>query len=330
MKSLVQFIRESLQINEALKSSILNDICKQLKGKDGISFKELLGDEYRVRMSEVTDDDFEILTDVKFSKDMAEFLTSIIKGIIFKDKYYLAFVREPNKGEFLWFIDSDGNFRDLTGEDSDIWKVGYFSKDYKVSEKKNFIKGNDLYCLPIDKKQRDNYNKLKNDRRKAKEGSVDLSPEGLQKASEANLERYKEILANNALDKGSASDKVIDKVYDLVDDINKLARRTAKDWNKYEHEDWKTNVPTALNELIILISAKDDNYHPSYNIEKIAGEGDYRLLRNLETYAKEISKKKDEPRDEVFTHYIKKYRDNLMKSYDVCKKAYNVISSKVD
>lgn len=335
MKSLVEFIKENLQINESLKSSILNDVVKQLKEKDAQSFKKLFGDMYRVRMSEVTDDDFEVFTDVKFSKDMMEFLTSIIKGLIFEGKYYLTFVREPNKGEFLWFVDSDGTFLGLTDDTSASFKIGAYADNYKITEKKSFLKGNDLYCLPIDKKQRDNYNKIVSDRMNAKEGSVDMSPEGLKKIADENINKYKEILANNALDNGKVSDKTVDKVYDLIDEVNKLARRAAKDWNKYEHEEYKYDALTALNELILAMNDvdKERRFYKVRGLEKLGidvNDGDFLLLKNLNIYAKEISKDEKGYDGERYTTYVKKYRDELMKSYTDCKKAYDVISSKID
>lgn len=335
MKSLVEFIKENLQINESLKSSILNDVVNQLKAKDAKSFKSLFGDMYRIRMSEVTDDDFEIFNDVKFSKDMVDFLTSIIKGAIFDGKYYLTFVREPNKGEFLWFVDSDGTFIGLTDDTSASFKIGAYADNYKIPEKKSFIKGNDLYCLPIDKKQRDSYNKIVTDRYHSKEGMVDMTPEGLQKIADENINKYKEILANNALDNGKVSDKTVDKVYDLIDEVNKLARRAAKDWNKYEHEDYKYDALTALNELILAMNDvdKERRFYRVRGLEKLGidvDDGDFLLLKNLNIYAKEISKEEKNSDDERYTTYVKKYRDELMKSYNDCKKAYDVISSKID
>lgn len=324
-------MQESIQINEALKSSILNDLVKQLKEKNARSFKSFLGDTYRIRMSEVTDDDFEIFNGVKFSGEMVEFLTNIIKGIMSEDKYYLTFVREPNNGEFLWFIDCDGNFRGLTDDNSITLQIGWQYENYKVSEKKNFVKGNDLYCLPITEKQRNRYNELANKRWKSKEGVVDLSPEGLKKAAEANVERYKEILANNALDRQSVSDKLIDKVYNLVDDVNKLARRAVKNWNRYDHEDWKHDATTALNQLVEIMNSKDnDNYYSTRSLDSVVGDGDYKLLANLDIYAKQISKYAKDDKEDRLTHYIKKYRDKLLASYNDCKKAYDVISSKID
>lgn len=313
MKSLVEFIKESMMIGESLKSLILRDLSKQLKSDGIISFKKLIGDKYRIEMSKVEDDDFKVFKNVKFTKDLGDFLLSLIKGIAFENEEYIAFVREPNNGEFLWYIDLKGNFY-------------RFGKNYpekkNQTEKKSLLIGNDLYCLPLTDENVENYNKIARQRYKDKEGSINFRPESLEKVAKENIERYKEILTKNDIDRKNISDKLIDKVYDLIDDFNKLSKEVAKKWNKYDHDKYG-DVARDLAEIIRDIN---DETVKGYERTELRGTNydgkNYFLLYNFKKYAESIDEKDE---------YIgKNRRTYLLNSYKTCKEAYDKIKSKID
>jgi hypothetical protein len=327
MKNLIESINENIIesmlyniesniICESLQSSILTDIVKQMKAQSknndnwyakSVTFKDMFGS-LNVIWSEVTDDNFEIITvdaPEKERKNMEKKVRKILRDEI----NAMIFLRGPKSKKFEFIITSYGQVKSLTSGANLTFKGRGGRGEITQKEKMNYLDGMDIYFLDLSKIQTWDIKKQRNETRA---GMIELDDWALSQYARNNRERYKEIIAKNKAQKLVQNDNISELVNDAIQRSMEISTKINSDIIKY------SDLVFPLTKVLELIYNKQTYDKKDHQINGFDG-----LLKSYSSYiyAKSHATKGS---------YVDMYQRDTEKAMELIKEAIKRIDDLLD
>ena len=263
MKDLINYINEYKITNlfntldneiiyESLNCKILRDIAKQLKtlktnrqkqlnDEDDVkkeqgyfwgaskaqnkTFKEIFGEYSKViQWDKVDDSDVKFISKEDFAKTENKVNAEIRKIIQGKLNSIVAAYKDSN---YTYIMFPGGDIYMLNSTNNSGYNLEYGSRyNLKQADKIEKFKDSDIYFIPLQDKNI--VQKIQQQRRLDKSGMVYTDPESLRQMAQANVDRYKKIVAQNKAKRENNED-LLNECGKIISKISELSIEIAKD-----------------------------------------------------------------------------------------------------
>lgn len=228
MKTFLEYINESFEINEqfeineALKSSLLRKVA--LATNKIPSLKRGLASIEEIDWDNISDDMFVRYNGAEAKKEVTKVISKDINGVVI--------ICMDDEDEPTYVVNSIKRLIDLKRGTAEFQDTR--SKILLYTEKAKAV-----YVLDRDaiKTQALKTRNLKIDRRESREGSIDSSdPEQMRSIAQANMERYKTMIAKN---RAVRNDEIIVKAQSVMSEAMDLVNRMSVNMNRYSKVSYK-------------------------------------------------------------------------------------------
>ena len=222
MKSFLEFINESFEINEALKSSLLrkvafatNKIPSLKRGLDSIE---------EIDWDNISDDMFIRYDGAEAKKEVTKVISKDINGVVI--------ICMDDEDEPTYVVNSIKRLIDLKRSTDEFQDTRSKILLYTGKAKAVYVLDRDAIKTHVLKTRN-----LKIDRRDSREGSIDSSdPEQMRRIAQANMERYKTMIAKN---RAVRDDEIIVKAQSVMSEAMDLVNRMSVNMNRYSKVSYK-------------------------------------------------------------------------------------------
>ena len=222
MKSFLEFINESFEINEALKSSLLRKVA--LATNKIPSLKRGLASIEEIDWDNISDDMF-----VRYDGAEAK---KVVTKVISKDINGVVIICMDDEDEPTYVVNSIKRLIDLKRGTAEFQDTRSKILLYTGKAKAVYVLDRDAIKTQVLKTRN-----LKIDRRESREGSIDSSdPEQMRSIAQANMERYKTMIAKN---RAVRNDEIIVKAQNVMSEAMDLVNRMSVNMNRYSKVSYK-------------------------------------------------------------------------------------------
>lgn len=355
MKQITEYVNEQFLIDsmleidakivcEALQAKILLELSKQLQDvKDAEinkkkedkwrsiyarNFRQLFGDQ-GICWDKISDDDIE---EMSGDENNDKFVRSVLQ----QKKDAIILVRDKEDKFFEYCILSWGDMYYI-GKGSETGygmkqgeRMGYRNgrraqwHDMAQKDKIELTQGKKLYVITNISKKKSEYRDVRSEKEQAKDGMIYFDEYSLKQIANANVKRYKEIIAKHKAEKVN-DNKLINEVNAIIQKVANLAATVAKDPVKY------IDVISKLSIVSTWVYDKPytsyQNYDRKYHTYGVEG-----LLPNLMKYTEALGDAKKEggyswsSKDSKMKD-VERYQKNLENGVEKCKKLLEEIDS---
>ena len=222
MKSFLEYINESFEINEALKSSLLRKVA--LATSKIPSLKRGLASIEEIDWDNISDDMF-----VRYDGAEAK---KVVTKVISKDINGVVIICMDDEDEPTYVVNSIKRLIDLKRGTDEFQDTRSKILLYTGKAKAVYVLDRDAIKTQVLKTRN-----LKIDRRDSREGSIDSSdPEQMRRIAQANMERYKTMIAKN---RAVRDDEIIVKAQSAMSKAMDLVNRMSVNMNRYSKVSYK-------------------------------------------------------------------------------------------
>ena len=222
MKSFLEFIYESLEINEALKSSLLRKVA--LATSKIPTLKRGLASIEEIDWDNISDD-------MLIRYDGAE-AKKVVTNVLSKDINGVVIICMDDEDEPTYVVNSIKRLIDLKRGTDEFLDTRSKIILYAGKAKAVYVLDRDIIKTQVLKTRN-----LKIDRRDSREGSIDSSdPEQMRRIAQANMERYKTMIAKN---RAVRDDEIILKAQSVMSEAMDLINRISVNINRYSKVSYK-------------------------------------------------------------------------------------------
>lgn len=228
MKSFLEFINESFEINEqfeineALKSSLLRKVA--LATNKIPSLKRGLASIEEIDWDNISDDMF-----VRYNGAEAK---KVVTKVVSKDINGVVIICMDDEDEPTYIVNSIKRLIDLKRGTDEFQDTRSKILLYTGKAKAVYVLDRDAIKTQVLKTRN-----LKIDRRESREGSIDSSdPEQMRSIAQANMERYKAMIAKN---RAVRNDEIIVKAQSVMSEAMDLVNRMSVNMNRYSKVSYK-------------------------------------------------------------------------------------------
>ena len=228
MKSFLEYINESFEINEqfeineALKSSLLRKVA--LATNKISSLKRGLASIEEIDWDNISDDMF-----VRYNGAEAK---KVVTKVISKDINGVVIICMDDEDEPTYVVNSIKRLIDLKRGTDEFQDTRSKILLYTGKAKAVYVLDRDAIKTQVLKTRN-----LKIDRRESREGSIDSSdPEQMRRIAQANMERYKTMIAKN---RAVRNDEIIVKAQSVMSEAMDLVNRMSVNMNRYSKVSYK-------------------------------------------------------------------------------------------
>ena len=228
MKSFLEYINESFEINEqfeineALKSSLLRKVA--LATSKIPSLKRGLASIEEIDWDNISDDMF-----VRYDGAEAK---KVVTKVISKDINGVVIICMDDEDEPTYVVNSIKRLIDLKRGTDEFQDTRSKILLYTGKAKAVYVLDRDAIKTQVLKTRN-----LKIDRRESREGSIDSSdPEQMRSIAQANMERYKTMIAKN---RAVRNDEIIVKAQSVMSEAMDIVNRMSVNMNRYSKVSYK-------------------------------------------------------------------------------------------
>ena len=222
MKSFLEYINESFEINEALKSSLLRKVA--LATSKIPSLKRGLASIEEIDWDNISDDMF-----VRYDGAEAK---KVVTKVISKDINGVVIICMDDEDEPTYVVNSIKRLIDLKRGTDEFQDTRSKILLYTGKAKAVYVLDRDAIKTQVLKTRN-----LKIDRRDSREGSIDSSdPEQMRRIAQANMERYKTMIAKN---RAVRDDEIIVKAQSAMSKAMDLVNRMSVNMTRYSKVSYK-------------------------------------------------------------------------------------------
>ena len=228
MKSFLEYINESFEINEqfeineALKSSLLRKVA--LATSKIPSLKRGLASIEEIDWDNISDDMF-----VRYDGAEAK---KVVTKVISKDINGVVIICMDDEDEPTYVVNSIKRLIDLKRGTDEFQDTRSKILLYTGKAKAVYVLDRDAIKTQVLKTRN-----LKIDRRESREGSIDSSdPEQMRSIAQANMERYKTMIAKN---RAVRDDEIIVKAQSVMSEAMDLVNRMSVNMTRYSKVSYK-------------------------------------------------------------------------------------------
>lgn len=228
MKSFLEYINESFEINEqfeineALKSSLLRKVA--LATSKIPSLKRGLASIEEIDWDNISDDMF-----VRYNGAEAK---KVVTKVISKDINGVVIICMDDEDEPTYVVNSIKRLIDLKRGTDEFQDTRSKILLYTGKAKAVYVLDRDAIKTQVLKTRN-----LKIDRRESREGSIDSSdPEQMKRIAQANMERYKTMIAKN---RAVRNDEIIVKAQSVMSEAMDIVNRMSVNMNRYSKVSYK-------------------------------------------------------------------------------------------
>ena len=269
MKSFLEFINESFEINEALKSSLLRKVA--LATNKIPSLKRGLASIEEIDWDNISDDMF-----VRYDGAEAK---KVVTKVISKDINGVVIICMDDEDEPTYVVNSIKRLIDLKRGTDEFQDTRSKILLYTGKAKAVYVLDRDAIKTQVLKTRN-----LKIDRRDSREGSIDSSdPEQMRRIAQANMERYKTMIAKN---RAVRDDEIIVKAQSAMGKAMDLVNRMSVNMNRYSKVSYKIEQ---LMQMTYGYSKKDKYNDMGYE------KGLLQLLSQYMSYKQQVDKDSASP-----------------------------------
>ena len=269
MKSFLEYINESFEINEALKSSLLRKVA--LATNKIPSLERGLASIEEIDWDNISDDMF-----VRYDGAEAK---KVVTKVISKDINGVVIICMDDEDEPTYVVNSIKRLIDLKRGTDEFQDTRSKILLYTGKAKAVYVLDRDAIKTQVLKTRN-----LKIDRRDSREGSIDSSdPEQMRRIAQANMERYKTMIAKN---RAVRDDEIIVKAQSVMSEAMDLVNRMSVNMTRYSKVSYK------IEQLMQMTYgySKMDNYNDmGYK------KGLLQLLSQYMSYKQQVDKDSDSP-----------------------------------
>ena len=222
MKSFLEFINESFEINEALKSSLLRKVA--LATNKIPSLKRGLASIEEIDWDNISDDMF-----IRYDGAEAK---NVVTKVISKDINGVVIICMDDEDEPTYVVNSIKRLIDLKRGTDEFQDTRSKILLYTGKAKAVYVLDRDAIKTQVLKTRN-----LKIDRRDSRDGSIDSSdPEQMRRIAQANMERYKTMIAKN---RAVRDDEIIVKAQSVMSEAMDLVNKMSVNINRYSKVSYK-------------------------------------------------------------------------------------------
>ena len=228
MKSFLEYITESFEINEqfeineALKSSLLRKVA--LATNKIPSLKRGLASIEEIDWDNISDDMFVRYNGAEAKKEVTKVISKDINGVVI--------ICMDDEDEPTYVVNSIKRLIDLKRGTDEFQDTRSKILLYTGKAKAVYVLDRDAVKTQVLKTRN-----LKIDRRETREGSIDSSdPEQMRSIAQANMERYKTMIAKN---RAVRNDEIIVKAQSVMSETMDLVNRMSVNINRYSKVSYK-------------------------------------------------------------------------------------------
>ena len=222
MKSLLEYINESFEINEALKSSLLRKVA--LATSKIPTLKRGLASIEEIDWDNISDDMF-----VRYDGAEAK---KVVTKVISKDINGVVIICMDDEDEPTYVVNSIKRLIDLKRGIDEFQDTRSKILLYTGQAKAVYVLDYDAIKTHVFKTKT-----LQLNRRDSREGSIDPSdPEQMRRIAQANIERYKAMIAKN---RAFRDDEIIVKAQSVMSKAMDLINRMSVNMNRYSKVSYK-------------------------------------------------------------------------------------------
>ena len=228
MKTFLEFINESFEINEqfeineALKSSLLRKVA--LATNKIPSLKRGLASIEEIDWDNISDDMFVRYNGAEAKKEVTKVISKDINGVVI--------ICMDDEDEPTYVVNSIKRLIDLKRGTDEFQDTRSKILLYTGKAKAVYVLDRDAIKTQVLKTRN-----LKIDRRESREGSIDSSdPEQMRSIAQANMERYKTMIAKN---RAVRDDEIIVKAQSVMSEAMDLVNRMSVNMNRYSKVSYK-------------------------------------------------------------------------------------------
>ena len=222
MKSFLEYINESFEINEALKSSLLRKVA--LATNKIPSLKRGLASIEEIDWDNISDDMFVRYNGAEAKKEVTKVISKDINGVVI--------ICMDDEDEPTYVVNSIKRLIDLKRGTDEFQDTRSKILLYTGKAKAVYVLDRDAIKTQVLKTRN-----LKIDRRDSREGSIDSSdPEQMRRIAQANMERYKTMIAKN---RAVRNDEIIVKAQSVMSEAMDLVNRMSVNMNRYSKVSYK-------------------------------------------------------------------------------------------
>ena len=228
MKTFLEFINESFEINEqfeineALKSSLLRKVA--LATNKIPSLKRGLASIEEIDWDNISDDMFVRYNGAEAKKEVTKVISKDINGVVI--------ICMDDEDEPTYVVNSIKRLIDLKRGTDEFQDTRSKILLYTGKAKAVYVLDRDAIKTQVLKTRN-----LKIDRRESREGSIDSSdPEQMRRIAQANMERYKTMIAKN---RAVRNDEIIVKAQSVMSEAMDLVNRMSVNMNRYSKVSYK-------------------------------------------------------------------------------------------
>lgn len=245
MITFLEYINESFEVNESLKSSLLKKVAT------AVNKKRIL----RRGLASISNIDWDKITDDMFVKYNGETAKKAVNKVISNIKSGIngiVIICMKNEDEPDYVVNSNKRLIDLERGTTEIQNTRADILWYAESAKAVYVldnAGHETWSLQLD-------------RRKTREGAIDShDPEQLRRIAQANMERYKKILAKN---RALRDDDTATNVQGVMNEVMDFINRMSVDLTKYSKVSYQIEQ---LMQMTYGHNKMDYNYKRTYYVK---------------------------------------------------------------
>ena len=222
MKSFLEYINKSFEINEALKSSLLGKVA--LATSKIPSLKRGLASIEEIDWDNISDDMFDRYDGAEAKKVVTKVISKDINGVVI--------ICMDDEDEPTYVVNSIKRLIDLKRGTDEFQDTRSKILLYTGKAKAVYVLDRDAIKTQVLKTRN-----LKIDRRDSREGSIDSSdPEQMRRIAQANMERYKTMIAKN---RAVRDDEIIVKAQSAMGKAMDLVNRMSVNMTRYSKVSYK-------------------------------------------------------------------------------------------
>lgn len=222
MKTFLEFINESFEINEALKSSLLRKVVAYTSKIP--SLKRGLASIEEIDWDNISDDMFVRYNGAEAKKEVTKVISKDINGVVI--------ICMDDEDEPTYVVNSIKRLIDLKRGTDEFQDTRSKILLYTGKAKAVYVLDRDAIKTQVLKTRN-----LKIDRRESREGSIDSSdPEQMRSIAQANMERYKAMIAKN---RAVRDDEIIVKAQSVMGKAMDLVNRMSVNMTRYSKVSYK-------------------------------------------------------------------------------------------
>ena len=222
MKTFLEFINESFEVNEALQSSLLRKVA--LATNKIPSLKRGLASIETIDWDNISDDMFVRYNGAEAKKEVTKVISKDIKGVVI--------ICMDDEDEPTYVVNSIKRLIDLKRGTDEFQDTRSKILLYTGKAKAVYVLDFDTIKTHVFKTQN-----LKISRRESREGSIDSSdPEQMRSIAQANMERYKAMIARN---RAVRNDEIIMKAQSVMSEAMDIVNRMFVNMSRYSKVSYK-------------------------------------------------------------------------------------------